>query len=104
MIKKIVIASLLTLSFTSAQAQFLAGRTVEGVGCDANNVCFVNIVGSPFTFCTNALQVRWDGGTPQGKAWLATALTAKASGQTVTIGTLEVCDGNFDTVNFITLK
>lgn len=104
MIKKIALASVLTLTITSANAQFLAGRSIDGVGCDANNICFINVVGSPFTSCTNALQVRWDGGTPQGKAWLATALTAKASGQAVTVGTLDICSGDFDTVNFITLK
>ena len=105
MINKVVVAIGLFAVSSISNAQFVGGATISGVGCDANNTCFMNLANGPLTSCSNNTQVRWDGSTPQGRSWLASALTAKASGAPINLGTLDTCQnsGQFDTVNFITV-
>lgn len=102
--KALIAGAAFSLATYGANAQFLTSATVQTVGCDASNTCFINLANAPLTACSNATQIRWDGSTAQGKSFLATALTAKAAEIAVNVGTTEVCNGDFDQLNFITLN
>ena len=99
---------------TSAFSATTFGVTITGVGCDSSGTCFANIspaatVTSGQLACPNQNQVRWDGGSAEGRNFTASALTARASGLTINLGTIDgECAGGgtddvFPVVNFITV-
>ena len=102
-IKKTLVVASSVLFFTGANAEFIAGTNITAAGCDAANTCFIQ-VDTPLTSCVNSAQINWDGNTPNGRSWYASALTALAAGSEVNLGTTDVCVGNFDTLNFLTVR
>ena len=101
--KKLVLCILLSFAAT-AQGATDFNITISGVGCDGAGTCFANVAPAVNQTCNNNAQVRWDGSTSAGKNFTAAALTAKAAGLTVNIGTIDAsCNGNFPVMNFITV-
>lgn len=79
--------------------------TLKGVGCLADGNCFANVSPAASQSCASNGQVRWDGSTTAGKNFTAAALTAKASGKKVNVGTVDgECNGNFPVLNFLTIN
>jgi hypothetical protein len=108
--KKIInmLALCLIFSIGATQSSFAATDkdvTITGVGCGADGNCYANVSPAVSQSCNNNRQVRWNGTTSEGKNLTATALTAKASGLTVNVGTIDNnCAGDFPTLNFITVS
>lgn len=110
-LKVISFALLMTISVVhQVQAVgIIAGRTIVGIGCADDGVCFINLSGSPFGIpgeCISS-QVRWDGTSSEGRGFTATALTARAAGFPIRIGFNDTpgnCfDSNRSALTFITV-
>jgi len=111
---KIIIAAAAMAAFSgqvNAQAT-TPGAIITSAGCDGNNNCFINldrnVVTGALPACPNSIQIRWDATTPVGRNFTATALTARAAGLPVNVGTTGACAGGptddvFSVLNFISI-